>query len=200
MESFFVFSGKCTLGVLHLQSTVAAYKITPCFHLEIQEHGDDYCSCVFTVSAPGRRNTPECHGIGGSKLTLRRHEEVILSVSRLLMNRTAFSNLCPHLISSCFSRDPGNDRWKSQLLRVLSKRSLCPDKAAQVLFAKGIAHRTCYLETDSVIVYNHLTKLFKNISCTSGSGEIVHHLRPSVALAKALGPFPSTHMAAHSHL
>lgn len=67
------------------------------------------------------------------------------------MDRTVFSNLWHHLISFCFPHDPGNNRWKSQLLRVLSKRSLCPDKAAQVLLAKGIAHRTCYPETCQIM-------------------------------------------------
>lgn len=63
------------------------------------------------------------------------------------MHRTVFSSLWHHLISFCFPHDPGNNRWKSQLLRVLSKRSLCPDKAAQVLLAKGIACSACSLES-----------------------------------------------------
>lgn len=42
-----------------------------------------------------------------------------------------------HLTSLCFRYDPGDNRWKSQLLRVLSERGLCPDKAAQVLPAQG---------------------------------------------------------------
>lgn len=47
------------------------------------------------------------------------------------------------MVSFSFPHDPGNNRWKSQLLRVLSKRSLCPDKAAQVLLAKGTTCSAC---------------------------------------------------------
>lgn len=40
----------------------------------------------------------------------------------------------------CFPHDTGNNWWKSQLLRVLPKRSLHSDKAAQVLAAQGTHH------------------------------------------------------------
>lgn len=43
----------------------------------------------------------------------------------------------PCLTSLCFLHDPGNNWGQSQLLRVLSKRGLHSDKAAQVLAAEG---------------------------------------------------------------
>lgn len=41
---------------------------------------------------------------------------------------------------SVFPHDPGNNWWKSQLLRVLPERGLRSNKAAQVLPAQGIHH------------------------------------------------------------
>lgn len=139
-----VSSWKYALGVFYLQSTVAKYHINLCSYLEIWEDGNYYYNCAFIVSTLWCKNT---QGIRESKLASGIVEKVILSILWLLMHRTVFSNLWHHLISFCFPHDPGNNRWKSQLLRVLSKRSLCPDKAAQVLLAKGIAYSACSLES-----------------------------------------------------
>ena len=62
---------------------------------------------------------------------------------------------------SVFPHDPGNNWWKSQLLRVLPKRGLRSDKAAQVLTAQGIHHLLPWVLPDKAAGRGCLVGLWK---------------------------------------
>lgn len=122
------------------QSTVT--KSESLLSLKVSTIGKDCCHCLFVIWVLWLGNTSVLWDwrLSASKgYSLKGYHKPIVAVDGEANTFQVGHDPWPHLTCLCFPYDAGDNWWKSQLLRVLSERGLCPDKAAQVLPAQGMS-------------------------------------------------------------